>query len=141
MNLRNGLIGLLVGFGLLLAGCPDSHNHGSPTQGELRLDDGRKWQSDDHTRASISRIRSAVTSADTGTVEGARALGASVKKELDVLIRGCTMTGEAHNQLHLFLGRFIPAVDSLAEAPDAAAAKQAHKQVTELLDTYDRHFE
>ncbi|MCC7510494.1 MAG: hypothetical protein IT464_14120 [Planctomycetes bacterium] len=143
MYVRTGLIALLLSLGVMLAGCPGNHDHGpaNAAQGGLRLDDGRKWQADDHTRASAARMRDAISSADASTVEAARALGSRLQKELDELIRGCTMTGAAHDQLHVFLGRLMPAVDSLAKAADVAAAEKALASVRELLETYDRHFE
>lgn len=72
----------------------------------FELDDGKKWQMDDHTRASIKRMNELVTNAG----DDHPALAAALEAELEVLIKGCTMKGPSHQQLHVFIaalfGRF-----------------------------------
>jgi hypothetical protein len=57
------------------------------------------------------------------------------------LIKGCTMTGEAHEQLHVFLSVYIPAVESLISASDIQAGETAATKISELLQKYTDYFE
>ncbi|MBW2254440.1 MAG: hypothetical protein JRI25_07565 [Deltaproteobacteria bacterium] len=51
------------------------------------------------------------------------------------------MRGPAHDQLHVFLGEFIPAVQAIGEEKDPAAAQEQLAALRELVEAYDTHFE
>ncbi len=101
------------------------------------LNNGKKWELDDHTRKSFARMAGSFLEVDHLSLEGAglKQTGADLQEELDVLIKGCTMTGEAHNQLHVYLTGYIPAVQALAESGDLEAAKKV-KHYLEIYDDY-----
>lgn len=65
------------------------------------------------------------------------AVGKGLKSDLDKLIQGCTMTGEAHNQLHAFLIPFIPSVQKIS----TNGSVESLKEVEELLQEYPKYFE
>ncbi len=118
----------------------DHESHGSEL--ELALDDGEKWQVDEHTRASSARLAALVGDAQTpASAEDARALGAALDAELDLLVQGCTMTGPAHDQLHVFLTAFIPQVTALKEVAEAGDAQPIREEIGSLLEAYEAHFE
>jgi hypothetical protein len=47
------------------------------------------------------------------------------------------MTGDAHDQLHVYLTGYIPAVETLSESGRIEDAKK----VTRYLEEYDEYFE
>ncbi len=108
------------------------------TEIELQLDEGRRWPLDEPTRAHVARMTERIEDLDPATAdaETLRRTGGELSDDLDSLIRGCTMTGEAHQQLHLYLTALIPAVDGFA-AGDAEAASR----VAELLRMAPTYFE
>ena len=59
---------------------------------------------------------------------------------MDHLVDGCTMDGEAHSQLHLFLSEYIPTVDRLADAGDYAAAREEAIALKGHFETYKQYF-
>jgi hypothetical protein len=128
---------LLLAMAGVLAACHAEHEHSHEAHGELRLDNGAKWQADQHTRDSVARMNGMLGEKTDLNEPERKALGGRLQSELQVLIRGCTMTGEAHSQLHIFLNRYLPAVDALAEGGD----QQALENVVRLLSEYERHFE
>ena len=111
------------------------HNHGkkhaNQQKHELSLNHGAKWQMDEHTRKMFQ-----VMAQRTETNETPKALGELLNEDLQKLIKGCTMTGKAHDQLHLFLTPFIPAVKSLAET----GSTKALEEVTLALHNYADYF-
>ncbi len=112
------------------------------SEAQLTLDGGKKWQVDDSTRASAARLAGLLEDADPAlTLDGARALGQALDEELDVLVKGCKMTGPAHDQLHVFLVALFPQVEALRQETDPAALERARDEVGSLLAAYDRHFE
>ncbi len=123
---------------------PDAHAghdaHASHDAG-LMLDHGRKWVMDDHTRAAFADVRAAVTTASVETPADAAALATTLDAHLKTLISGCTMTGASHDQLHVFLTTFMPAIEALGKATDTADAKARLAELRRQVDAYDAHFE
>ncbi len=115
-------------------------SHGSTAQ--LTLDDGRKWPVDEHTMGSAGRLAKLVSDAPAiESPDGAHALGEALDAELDVLVKGCKMTGPAHDQLHVFLMAFIPQVEELQTATDLGELQRAREEIGSLLAAYEEHFE
>jgi hypothetical protein len=111
-----------------------AHDSGEGAQG-LQLNDGKKWVMDDHTRSMFATMVGRVEGWDAGG-EAAEELGGALENDLDALIQGCTMTGEAHTQLHRFLMDLIPAIEKLV----AREGDQEVRRVKELLAVYPRYF-
>ena len=133
------LISLLLLFtaSLLFAACDHGANNHAHSPGEkaaqsLKLNDGKRWKVDEHTRVSMFAIRERAT----GKALEGKALGDALDKELQKLIQGCRLTGEAHNQLHYWLEPFMAKVKDLREGKEGAA-----ETVNAALAEYDRFFE
>lgn len=137
---------------LLLAGCGDSRGP-DPLQPEsdhnphavnlsLTLDDGKKWQVDAHTRDSAARMAKLIgDAAPIDSLDDARPLAASFDGEIQSLIQGCTMTGPAHDQLHLVLAALLPKVGELKVKTDPEDLRQTQREIRSILDAYGRYFE
>ncbi|WP_154221925.1 hypothetical protein [Marinicella rhabdoformis] len=114
----------------------DLHEHNSHHKSheppKPSLNQGKKWQMDEHTRKMFQ-----VMVQRTQTDMTPKMLGEQLNQDLQKLIKGCTMTGQAHDQLHLFLTPFIPAVQALAH--DGSAHKL--HQVKSALKDYKNYFE
>ena len=106
---------------------------------ELQLNDGAKWKMDDHTRLVFSEMAQSFLGSDplSQNSETLKQVGAELQMDLNRLIRGCTMTGPAHDQLHKFLTGYMPAVASLAGTGQLEDAKR----VKHYLEMYDKYFE
>ena len=151
---------ILLGLSVLLCttACGHGHGHDSEHQkpsgheashdvegGELKLalDDGKKWPVDEHTRQSAARLAELVEDSQTiGSTEDAHALATALDEELDVLVKGCTMTGAAHDQLHVFLMALIPKVETLKnDETGIDDLQQVKQEIDSLLEAYETHFE
>lgn len=117
------------------AGSFDSHESTVETH-ELQLNGTKKWQMDDHTRSMLATMvtRIAQWSPDGKAAAG---LGEALGEDLDSLIRDCTMTGAAHDELHKLLTGLIPAIDKLA----ATGSEGELQTVKRLLASYPMYFE
>ncbi len=115
-----------------------SENHEAGIEGMV-LNNGRKWQMDEHTRASFTKMTGLFLKADHKSLEGddLKQVGTDLQGDLDGLIQGCTMTGESHNQLHIYLTGYIPAVQALSKTGTLEDAKK----VKYYLEIYDDYFE
>jgi hypothetical protein len=121
---------------------PQGHNHSQETQiSGMELNNGKKWKMDDHTRSMFIKMLSSFTASDHSAVEELQKSGVQLKGQIDDLIKGCTMTGDAHNQLHIFLTGYIPAVEMLASSSDLKSGRDQALKVKWFLDMYDDYFE
>ena len=119
-----------------------AHDHSQETQiSGMKLDNGKKWKMDDHTRAMFKKMVSSFTASDHSAVAGLQKSGVQLKGQIDDLIKGCTMAGDAHNQLHVFLTGYIPAVEMLASSSDLKSGRDHALKVKGILDRYDDYFE
>lgn len=109
---------------------PGAESHG------LMLNAGQKWQMDDHTRSMFATMVDRLEDPGAESV-GPQELGKILEADLDALIQGCTMTGDAHGELHKYLVEFIPAIQQLA----SEGGDDEVQEVKRLLAEYPQYFE
>jgi hypothetical protein len=123
----------------------DGHPHGHEAGSGLKLNDGRKWMADKHTVDSVAAMKAgiekAAVKAPTTSVAELHTLGQQLQEQLQALIRGCTMTGAAHDQLHSWIGQLAPEIQSLIQSSDATAGVASVERISDLLRAFDEHFE
>lgn len=120
----------------------DHDHHARALEGkDLVLNDGEKWSMDEHTRKLVAEMNETVDNATVESHEDAQKVAKTLSSQLQALINGCTMTGEAHDNLHVFLATFLPAVNRLETAESNEDARKHFSEVTSQLDTYDEYFE
>ncbi len=106
---------------------------------DLALDGDQKWMMDDHTRMVVGTMSDRFVGRElaSSSTHDLEQLGEALSDDIQALIKGCTMSGPAHNELHKFLGHYLPAVNQLTTSGDAVHAAR----VQALLGVYGDHFE
>ena len=106
------------------------------------LNDGNKWQMDEHTRTAIRNLDSLLIAHQSiKSINEHQKLGEKLDEELILLIRGCTMEGPDHDQLHIFLGYFYPKVQELKKETILELSKSNIDEMEKLLIEYNKYFE
>lgn len=106
------------------------------------LNDGKKWQMDEHTRNAIKELDSLLNTQEViKSIEEYNQFGQKLDDELILLIRGCTMEGSAHDQLHIFLGYFYPQVQSIKKETTIESAEKLLNEMQSLFEEYHKYFE
>lgn len=129
---------------LLSTACSDdaAKTSADPPAGEpetsatsLSLDAGKRWQTDEHTRASVARLKALMKT------EAPETLGSALAGEINALFAGCTMQGAAHDQLHIYLADLLGHVISLhsSETPDERSLEIDAIQAQ--LKRFEQYFE
>lgn len=124
----------------------NAHKHGHSdhnavmTTSGLNLNDGKQWEMDEHTRKMSSKMEKTFFKADHSNQASLNALGIQLETQLGELIKGCTMSGKAHDQLHVFLSGHTPAIKSLAKADDYEAARSLAIKLKGNFENYKKHF-
>jgi len=117
------------------------HSSKMPTDtlGNMSLNQEQRWLMDEHTRAIFLEMAISFANYDHSAMDSddLKKVGANLQTDIDTLIQGCTMTEEAHDQLHIFLTGYIPAVTALTENGQLEDAKK----VAHYLNGYQHYFQ
>ena len=125
------------------------HNHGQETvtpvpveshkgtSDAVTLDKGKKWKANAETTEGVQKMQSITKSAISENKATADVLP-SLQQEFKTIFEKCTMTGEAHNQLHNFL---IPVKSQLDSLKSETASQKTLQVLEQHLATYPRYFE
>jgi len=108
----------------------------------LHLNNGKKWAANPETTIGIKRMTE-IIQADVadGRISFYVAMGEKLNMQLDSIFKQCTMTGEEHDQLHLFLTPLIADCDNLINAEDEQSAMLLQKDILKQLNKYHLFFE
>lgn len=134
----------------LLAACSDKQGEaasGPETSGKKHqtsaviFNNGAKWTANPETSAGIDRMRRVASEFTTaGDPSTHPKLVTELEREYAAVIKNCTMTGEAHNQLHNFLAPLNQMIEPL-KSGDPQIVKEALIKLENHLKTYSAYFE
>ncbi len=113
----------------------ESHSHDAETA--VQLDHGKKWKANPETIDGIRKMSMIVRN---GLIAKATPdqLHEPLKKEFQTIFDKCTMTGEAHEQLHHFL---LPVKENLEEISKPSAGNSELEKLENYLLTFNNYFE
>ena len=141
------LIPTVVALGLAL-GAPalaEPHAHGDTAATvQLRLNNGKKWQTDDVLHRGMSEIRTAVAESLTPIHQHAftpaqyDALAARIQAQIDYVVGNCKLHEEADQQLHLVLEQII---NGVVEMKAATGRDQGAVKIVQALAQYGEYFD
>ncbi|MCB0769582.1 MAG: hypothetical protein KDC00_04160 [Flavobacteriales bacterium] len=101
----------------------------------MTLDDGQRWKANPETTIGMANMV-ALIEEQMATPGDPMAMKAALEEEFGLIFERCTMTGEAHNQLHNYL---IPIHQRLSGFDASDAAQLA--EMKDYLGTYGDYFE
>ena len=135
----------LIVIGLALFGCERhdghaAHEHSTTSKSPhpSGLDKSKKWNMDAHTRAVFAKMAHRLEGKDLSALSSTerKRTGAALRQDIDELVAGCTMTGDAHDALHEYLTAYIPAAEALAKSGGAAEAKKVYQLLKQYPDFF-----
>lgn len=108
----------------------------------MYLDNNQKWQANAETTDGIVRLGEQLeefSGSNDPTVEDYNELGIMLSETMGQLVDQCSMEGESHDQLHVFIVPIFKYIKAI-KADDLANCKQADKDLTEHLKIYNEYF-
>ncbi len=141
------LVPTVIAFGLAWGGpglAAEPHAHGDKAAAvQLRLNHGKKWQTDDALRRGMSEIRAAIAEAlmpiheNVFTPAQYDALAARTQAQIDYVVSNCKLPEQADQQLHLVLEQII---DGVAEMKATTGRDQGAAKIVHALAQYGDYF-
>jgi hypothetical protein len=119
---------------------PKTNEHEQAGNEVLQLNNGNLWEANLETTAGIDNMKLLIKSfSERDNMEDYATVKQNLEKEFGTIIAKCTMTGEAHNQLHKYL---IPMKDLFAglTASDLETRKASLNKINIHLEAYTKYF-
>jgi len=113
-----------------------THEKGTPVQ----LYDGNLWIANPETTTGIKNMRTLMQNfSDTESVAAYATLKDSLEMQFKSILIKCTMTGEAHTQLHNYLVPMKTVFEGL-KSSDLNTCKQRFNILNKHLSQYEKYF-
>ncbi len=110
------------------------------SEGVLKLNNGDLWMANAETTEGIEKMKQLIANfSESENMEAYPKLKTTLETEFGTIISKCTMTGEAHDQLHNYLLPMKPLFKDLA-AEDLETRKAALEKLTKHLSEYSAYF-
>ena len=149
---------LLAAFSLFFFSC-SNHNHGdAQTNGHsetenheghghdaesesLKLNEGEKWKVNAEMLPAIQSMENDISSFESAGSKDYNALAGGLQKNIGLLTKSCTMTGQGHEELHKWLLPLIAEVKALSEADDEKVAAEKFQKIKASFEDYHQYFQ
>ena len=143
---------ITVAFGMLLFTSCSSNQEENKTEEvtvsesvstpyELVLNDGEKWKVVDDMMIHIENMQTDFNSFNETEENAYHSLGVKLEENIDLLTSNCTMTGQAHDELHKWLVPYIGLAGDLTDAKNDEESVNAHKAIETSFEVFDIYFE
>lgn len=122
-----------------------AHSHHKSEKSELKLNVGKKWETDSPLRTGMENIKSNLESKLTDihhnkfTKDQFAELSTKISSDLESIFKNCKLTPAADEQLHLILVEIMDGADKMKKVkPDDR--KTGAIKVFKALDQYPKYF-
>lgn len=125
----------------------DEHSHDAAHGGELMLNDGQKWSTDEPLRLAMSRISKAVAEKlpmiheDTLGSTDYIALGKTIDGNVSYMIENCKLSSDADAMLHIVLVDLLQGSEAMQGKAYGIKERSGAIKVIQALHGYSKHFD
>jgi len=110
-------------------------------EGDMYLDEGKKWRVDSGMLVYLRTMEAAISSFAGTDMLAYDALSETLQRESDLLTSNCTMKGEAHDVLHVWLVPYLDLVEALSDAQTPEERSAHHVQLRDAFARFNEYFE
>ena len=107
---------------------------------EIKLDNGKKWQANSETNEGVLKMQNSIKDFSSNTLEGYYELAEKLNVDKNYVIKNCTMKGDSHDNLHVWLLPLIAKLDALSEANTIEEAAKLKQSIEENVNEYSDYF-
>ena len=118
----------------------EEHQHNAEIQ-TIELNNGEKWKVDANMITHIRNMKNDVISFAKVEQKDYKVLSEKLQASIDLLTSNCTMTGQAHDELHKWLLPYMDLVEELSEAEDKIEAEKQFQEIQTSITTFNHYFQ
>ena len=108
---------------------------------DIELNNGSKWQANLETNEGVERIKKSLKTQTTNSLEDYSKLVEQLNVDKNYVIKNCTMKGDSHDNLHVWLMPLIEKIEALSEAKTLEEAAKLKQSIEENVNAYDTYFQ
>lgn len=108
---------------------------------EIKLDNGRKWEANVESNDGVAKMQSIIETTETNTLEDYYKLTEELNIAKNFVIKNCTMKGESHDNLHVWLLPLIDKLNALSDAKTLEEAAKLKQSIKDNVNAYSDYFE
>ena len=101
---------------------------------------GEKWTVDKPMMQHIQNIKSDVMQFKGNSLKDYQVLADKINKNLELLTSNCTMTGQAHDELHKWLVPFLEMAENFSNSKTIEEAQKNYQTIKSSFDILDKNF-
>lgn len=116
------------------------HQHDEESE-IIELNNGEKWKVDANMLTHIRTMENDVISFAKVEQKDYKVLSEKLQASIDLLTSNCTMTGQAHDELHKWLLPYMDLVEELSEAEDKIEAEKQFQEIQTSITTFNHYFQ
>ncbi len=117
----------------------EEHHHENESE-IIKLNNGEKWKVNAEMMPSIKNMEKDINDFSITEEKDYKSLAEKLQKNINLLTSSCTMTGEAHDELHKWLLPYIDLVKEFSEAKDETEASKQFKNIQTSFTTFNQYF-
>lgn len=107
---------------------------------KIELLNGEKWTVDKPMMQHIKNIKSDVMQFTGKSLEEYQLLAKKIDTNLELLTSNCTMTGQAHDELHKWLVPFLEKAENFSNSTTTIQAKDNYQIIKSSFKVLDQNF-
>jgi hypothetical protein len=108
---------------------------------EIAMDHGNKWQADAVTTEGVEKMKMTLKAQSTSTLDAYHKLAKMLNEDKNNVIKNCTMKGDSHDNLHIWLLPLIEKIAALSETTTIEDASKIRYSIEENINGYHTYFQ
>lgn len=109
--------------------------------GEIVTNNGAKWQADAKTNEGVKKMQSTIKMQTTSTLDDYHKLAEQLNDDKNFVIKNCTMKGDSHDNLHVWLLPLMAKIEALSETKTLEDAVKIKKSIEENVNAFNIYFQ
>jgi len=118
----------------------DTHGGQNNWMSQIQLDNGAKWKANIETTEGIQAMSSRIAEDESISIKHYKKLASDLNDLKNNIIKECTMEGESHDNLHVFLVPLLDKIEALGEVNSVHEGAVITRDIREHLKVYYNYF-
>jgi hypothetical protein len=138
---------MLLCFAALIGCSALHHGHDGHGAGQLSLNNGQRWTTDEPLRLGMSKIRDAME-AQLPSIRAAGAanqdydrLAAAINADVAYMVQNCKLDKQTDAMLHLVIADILAGTDAMQGKDKQLGRREGALKIVGALNNYGRYFE
>jgi len=118
----------------------DAHEDQNSWMNQIQLDNGSTWKANIETTEGIQAMSSRIAEDESNSIKHYKNLASDLNDIKNNIVKECTMKGESHDNLHVFLVPLVDKIEALGEVNSVHEGAVITKDIREHLEVYFNYF-